>query len=87
MITIKGRGFGADPSLVAVDVDGTPCTVVSVTMDTITCHTTTPPSDSKAVVNNSGGGANVTLAGVQDGHRFMGKSKTRGYAVMLLIIL
>ena len=72
MLTIKGQGFGADPSLVAVDVDGTSCTVVSVTMDTITCRTGTPPSDSKAVVNNSGGGANVMLQEVEDGYRFMG---------------
>ena len=55
-----------------MDVDGTPCTVVSVTMDTITCHTGTPPTDSKAVVNNSVGGANVMLQEVEDGYRFMG---------------
>ena len=73
MLTIKGRGFGNDPSLVAVDIDGTPCTVVSVAMDTITCRTTMPPADSKAVVNNSGGGVNVTLEGVEDGYRFMGR--------------
>ena len=73
MLTIKGRGFGNDPSIVAVDIDGAPCTVVSVAMDTITCHTTTPPADSKAVVNNSGGGANTILEGVQDGYRFMGR--------------
>ena len=73
LLTIKGRGFGNDPSLVAVDVDGMPCTVVSVTMDTLTCRTTTPPPDSKAVVNNSEGGANTMLPEVHDGYRFMGK--------------
>ena len=73
LLTIKGRGFGNDPFLAAVDIDGTPCTVVSVAMDTITCRTTTPPGDSKAVVNNSGGGANVILQEVDDGYRFMGR--------------
>ena len=74
LLTIKGRGFGNDPALVAVDVDGTPCTVVSVTTDTLTCCTTKPPADSKAVVNVSSAGLNVMLDGVQDGYRFMGRS-------------
>ena len=73
LITIKGRGFGNDPTLVAVDIDGTPCNVVSVTTDTLTCHTTKPPADSKAVVNVSTAGHNVMLEGVQDGYRFMGR--------------
>jgi len=69
LLTIMGRGFGTDPTLVAVDIDGTPCTVVSVTMDTLICRTTTPPADSRAVVNDI---SNVTLDGVQDGYRFIG---------------
>lgn len=73
MLTIKGRGFGNDPSLVAVDIDGTPCTVVSVSTDTVTCRTTMPPADSKAVVNDSSTGVNVTLEGVQSGYRFKGR--------------
>lgn len=82
LLTIKGRGFGNDPSLVVVDIDGTPCTVVSVTRDTITCRTTVPPADSKAVVDNSGSGSNVILQDVQDGYRFMGKYS---YVVYLVI--
>lgn len=72
LLTIMGRGFGTDPALVAVDVDGTPCTVVSVAMDTLTCRTTTPPADSRAVVNDVSNGANVTLDDVEDGYRFIG---------------
>ena len=74
LLTIKGRGFGNDPALVAVDIDGTPCTVVSVAMDTLTCRTLKPPADSRAVVNVSSAGLNVMLEGVQDGYRFMGRS-------------
>ena len=74
LLTIKGRGFGNDPALVAVDIDGTPCIVVSVTTDTLTCRTTKPPVDSKAVVNVTSTGLNVMLDGVQDGYRFIGRS-------------
>ena len=73
MLTIEGRGFGNDSSLVAVDIDGTPCTVVSVAMDTVTCRTTLPPADSKAVVDNSTAGVNVIIQEVEDGYRFMGR--------------
>ena len=72
LLTIKGRGFGNNPSLVAVDIDGTPCTVVSVAMDTLTCRTTAPPADSRAIVDDVSDGANVTLDGVVDGYRFIG---------------
>lgn len=85
LLTIKGRGFGNDPSLVAVDIDGTPCIVVSVTTDTVTCRTTMPPADSKAVVNMTSAGSvvNMTLPGVEDGYRFMGR---RGWTMCIVSI-
>ena len=67
LLTIKGTGFGINPAAVEVDIDGIPCTVVSVSPTLVTCRTGMPPDGSPALAS-----VNMSYPSVQKGYRFKG---------------
>jgi hypothetical protein len=60
LLTIQGRGFGGLVELITVEIEGMPCTVVSVAHDVVTCMTSAWDTsvDSKGLYQ---GGAGIQM--------------------------
>ena len=69
LLTVTGSGFGINQEDIEVDVDGTPCQILSQNMTHIHCWTGRPHDDALSVADDNGD-FSVTASG----HRFKGEA-------------